>query len=73
MPKGTSVVYDLKDIDLADETNNLLLNMSGGLLPIDLSSREIKLLRIRFGNDWFHNLGYKEEDGYVNPESRENP
>jgi hypothetical protein len=58
--KKDSVVYDLADIDLEDETNNLVLNMSGGLLPIDLSAREINMLKIRFGEDWFHALGYKE-------------
>lgn len=44
--------------------------MSGGLLPIDLSAREINILNIRFGEEWFHVLGYKEEDGYENPAAR---
>lgn len=60
-------VIDLEKIDLEDETNNILLNMTGGLLPEHLSAREIGLLTKRFGGDWFHKLGYKEEDGYRNP------
>ena len=68
--KKTSVCYDLKDIDLGDETNNILLNMSGGLLPENLSENEIKLLEQRFGKDWFHKLGYEEKDGYRNPTKR---
>ena len=28
---------------------------------------EINMLEARFGPDWFHKLGYKEEDGYKNP------
>lgn len=65
--KKSSVCYDLAHIDLTDETNNLLLNMSGGLLPEDLSEYERSLLETRFGVDWFHKLGYKESDGYKNP------
>ena len=61
------VCYDLLNIDLKDETNNLILNMSGGLLPEHLSSYEVKLLESRFGKDWFHELGYDEKDGYKNP------
>lgn len=61
------VCYDLKDIDLSDATNNLLLNMSGGLLPEHLTKDETNMLEARFGPDWFHKLGYKEEDGYKNP------
>lgn len=62
-----SVCYDLNKIDLEDSTNNLLLNMSGGLLPEYLSEDEIQLLEKRFGQDWFHKLGYAELNGYVNP------
>lgn len=61
------ICYDLNNIDLKDATNNLLLNMSGGLLPEHLSQNEINLLEQRFGKDWFHELGYNEEDGYKNP------
>lgn len=65
--KKSFVCYDLKDINLEDATNNLLLNMSGGLLPEHLQPDEIELLKARFGEDWFHKLGYKEENGYKNP------
>jgi hypothetical protein len=61
------VCYNLHDIDLKDRTNNLLLNMSGSLLPEHLSSDEITLLESRFGKNWFHELGYDEKDGYKNP------
>jgi hypothetical protein len=57
------VVYSLpENFDWEDETNNLLLNMSGGLLPKDLSENEIGLLRDRFGPDWFTKLGYSEPE-----------
>jgi hypothetical protein len=61
-------VVNLKNIDLTDKTNNLLLNMTGGLLPEDLTKDEIWLLKQRFGVDWFNNLGYRELDGYKRPE-----
>lgn len=51
---------------LKDETNNLLLNMSGGLLPENLSKRETALLEKRFGKDWFYILGYNDQE-YKNP------
>lgn len=62
-----TVCYNLNTIDLNDKTNNILLNMSGGLLPVDLSQDEIDLLKERFGPEWFHKLGYKESEGYINP------
>ena len=49
-----------ENFDWEDRTNNLLLNMSGGLLPKDLSEDEVNLLRDRFGPDWFTKLGYSE-------------
>ena len=70
-PKKRPVVYDLTRIDLEDSTNNLLFNMSGGLLPKDLQPDEIELLVKRYGPDWFHRLGYKESDGYEKPGNRE--
>ena len=45
-----------------DNTDNLLLNMSAGLLPKDLQPDEIKLLEIRYGKEWFEKLGYKEPE-----------
>ncbi len=62
-----TVVYSLSEIDLQDKTNNLLLNMSGGLLPEHLSKEEIMLLRDRFGENWFESLGYSEPE-YKKPE-----
>jgi hypothetical protein len=70
MSKKEPVCIDITNIDFEDPVNNLIFNMSGGLLPSDLSEDEIKLLTERFGANWFHRLGYKEEDGYINPERR---
>lgn len=44
---------------------NLLLNMSSGLLPKDLDKKEIKLLEKEFGKNWFYELGY--DDSYYKP------
>ena len=63
-------VIDLINIDLEDSTNNLLLNMTGGLLPEHLQPDEIVQLKTRFGANWFNELGYFEENGYVNPEAK---
>jgi len=41
---------------------NLLLNMSSGLLPEHLSKDEVKLLEEKYGPDWFSELGYKESE-----------
>jgi len=51
-----------KNFDFVDETNNLLLNMSGGLFPEHLSENEVDLLRKRFGTNWFEELGYSEPE-----------
>jgi len=48
------------------ELGNLLLNMSGGLLPEHLSKQEVDLLTKEYGNDWFEKLGYTEP-GYKKP------
>lgn len=41
-----------------DYITNLLLNMSGGLLPQHLSVKEQRLLQAEFGYHWFEHLGY---------------
>jgi hypothetical protein len=46
---------------------NLLLNMSAGLLPKDLTHKEITLLQDVYGKDWFTILGYSEPE-YKNPQ-----
>ena len=48
--------FDISDVE------NLLLNMSGGLLPKDLQPDEIKLLESKYGPDWFTKLGYTEPE-----------
>lgn len=45
-----------------DEVDNLLLNMKAGLLPKDLTESEVCLLEDRYGNDWFTELGYNEDN-----------
>ena len=45
-----------------DDVDNLLLNMKAGLLPKDLTESEVRLLEDRYGNDWFTELGYTEDD-----------
>lgn len=44
---------------------NLLLNMSSGLMPEDLQKDEIELLIEEFGYNWFEELGY--DDSYNRP------
>lgn len=47
------------------ETDNLLLNMSSGLQPKDLSAREQMLLKRRFGKEWLFKLGYQTNLEYL--------
>ena len=51
------------------EVDNLLLNLSGGLLPKDLQPDEVELLKKEYGDDWFEKLGYTEPE-YEKPEKR---
>lgn len=44
------------------DTENLVLNMSGGLLPENLTQSEILLLKKEYGENWFEKLGYSEPD-----------
>ena len=46
---------------------NLMLNLSGGLLPEHLTKEECKMLEEEFGKNWFEELGYFEPD-YKKPE-----
>jgi hypothetical protein len=39
--------------------DNLLLNMSAGLEPKDLTQEEVALLKHKFGEDWLFKLGYQ--------------
>jgi hypothetical protein len=54
-------------MDKIDETTNLLLNMSGGLLPEHLSRHEVELLVTVYGENWFYELGYNDFE-YNKPE-----
>ena len=42
------------------EVDNLLMNMSAGLLPEHLSKDECELLESKYGVNWFEKLGYTE-------------
>jgi len=42
------------------DVNNLILNMSGGLLPEHLQPDEVKALVEAHGDGWFEKLGYTE-------------
>lgn len=56
-----------------DEAENLLLNMSGGLLPEYLSDDEVKVMIARYGENWFEDMGYTEpmykKPAYYNQEN----
>jgi hypothetical protein len=43
-----------------DYLTNLLLNMLSGLRPEELTEYDVQLLRERFGENWFEELGYSE-------------
>ena len=55
--------YEEKRKEMA---GNLVLNMSGGLLPKNLMKDEVKLLEGVYGKDWFEDLGY-DEVNYIKP------
>ena len=42
------------------DVENLLLNMSAGLQPKDLTQDEVNLLIDKYGINWFEELGYSE-------------
>ena len=49
----------MKELDSID---SLLVLMSAGLLPKDLTEEETQTLKEHFGEDWFTELGYNEWD-----------
>ena len=64
--KRKQTTMTLKNLDFSKvqftELFNLLLNMSSGLEPKDLSADEVRLLEANFGEFWFQKLGYSEPD-----------
>ena len=52
------------------EVDNLLLNMSAGLLPAHLYDREKKLLEKEFGEDWLFVLGYQDNLTYIEEKAK---
>jgi hypothetical protein len=59
----------IKEENKIERIDNLLLDMSGGLLPENLSGNEVDLLKQQFGDDWFIVLGYSEPE-YKKPVCR---
>jgi len=59
-------INSLENRNVFTDLDNLLMNMSSGLLPEHLSVREIELLTEKYGDDWFDKLGYTEPQ-YVRP------
>lgn len=61
--KKTNVTI-IKDIDFSKviftDLMNVLLNMSAGLKPNDLTSKEIDVLERNFGPEWREKLGYSK-------------
>jgi hypothetical protein len=45
--------------------DNLLLNMSSGLKPEELTHEEVALLKHKFGEDWMLTLGYQTNLEYL--------
>ena len=41
---------------------NLLFNMSAGVLPEHLTQSEVDLLKQKHGDNWFEELGYYEPE-----------
>lgn len=50
------------DASKIGSVENLLLNLSGGLLPENLTSEEVKVLEKEYGPDWFEKMGYTEPE-----------
>lgn len=42
------------------DAENIVLNMSAGLLPENLTKSEVKILIDTYGENWFEKLGYSE-------------
>lgn len=53
------------------QTDNLLLNMSAGLLPKDLNKHEVSLLKRRLGTNWLLKLGYQTNLEFLESKSQE--
>lgn len=49
--------------------DNLLMNMTSGLKPEDLTETEIQLLEANFGMEWMEKLGYSA-DRFNKPKSK---
>jgi len=47
---------------MTDDVYNIMLNLSGGLMPKDLSKEEVDTLKTELGDDWFWQLGYSAQE-----------
>lgn len=62
---GNVVTYSVKDTKkepIFSEFENLLLNLSAGLKPENLSNEEISLMEANLGLEWFEKLGYSQPE-----------
>lgn len=50
------------DTSWIDYYANLMLNMTAGLLPEQLTEKEIAVLVEKHGENWFEELGYTEPE-----------
>ena len=48
-------------MDGNEQLSRLILCMKNGLPPKHLVKEEIDILKRQFGNDWFHEMGYRNE------------
>ena len=47
---------------MINDVDNLLLNMSAGLLPVNINEEDCKLLNEYFSYNWFIELGYNDNE-----------
>ena len=52
------------------ECFNIVLNLFSGLLPEMLTKDEVEILEKEYGKNWFHILGYNEDE-YNKPDFKE--
>lgn len=59
---GYVITIDGGDINKLDDCANLMLNLAAGVRPEDLTEDEVYILKVKFGEDWFDELGYYEPE-----------
>lgn len=53
-------LWDILTMKGLDNIDSLLVLMSAGLLPKDLTEEEVQTLKEHYGEDWFSEMGYDE-------------